>query len=173
MRGASRGRLEAGEDAASRASCLASTCPGGRGSSSGPTTRLCHRLAGRGTGECGEIPQDGERNSLAPLPGSAIPPAHKSPRWSAGRRCRGLCSPPFRRSRCGNKIQGAPPGAPSPLTVRGVKTESTTRRIRVRECGGVRDKQGLAPGCLKIESETRPRHSGREFCAKLTCQFCR
>ena len=67
------------------------------------------------------------------------PPCPKSPRWSAGRRGRGLWSPPFRRTRCGTDNQGALPGAPSPLSVEGGRTESlnpallragTTRRGR-------------------------------------------
>ena len=48
-------RLGVEQDTASRASCLASTRPGGFGSPPGPTMRLCHRLAGRGAGEGGEI----------------------------------------------------------------------------------------------------------------------
>ena len=89
-------------DAGSCASCLASTRPGGFGSPPDPTTGVCHGLAGRGAGEGEEIRRMRGQKIAHGLPPEARSRNRKSPRWSAGRRCRGLSSPPVRGRCCGH-----------------------------------------------------------------------
>src|SRR3954469_13017638 len=70
-------------------------------------------VAGRERAKGGETCLD-QRASLAPAAGSTVPGSKKSPRRSAGRRCRVLLSPgdPGDKPRL---VDYAPFGAPSPL----------------------------------------------------------
>ena len=149
-------RLGVEQDTASRASCLASTRPGGFGSPPGPTTGVCHRLAGRGAGERGEIrrmrasapaactrkrgPDTQNRRDGAPGGVAAA---------SALRRF-GDHAAETERPRCAARRSAAP-------HVRGVKTKSKPRRNRARECRGVGDEQA---GCLKIKLDNPPGATG-------------
>ena len=67
---------------------------------------------------------------LAPAPGSPVPGTRKSPRWSVGRRFRGLWFPAIRRSCCGTTNQGASFGAPPPLTSGWDQSKARAHRSR-------------------------------------------
>ena len=92
---------------------------------------------GTGNGGKSAATKSPEERSLSP----------KSPRWSVERRFRSLWSPAIRRSCGGHCYQGAPFGAPPPLTFRGVISSKTRahRAARMRRFG-----------CLKFKFD-RPR----------------
>ena len=97
VRGASRGRFEAEQDAAP-ARVSRKHAPGRLGSPSGPTMWLCRSPAGRGADEGGESrPDQGSSNLPRPHP-EVRSPRPKSPQWSAARRC--AFGRPSLRTRC-------------------------------------------------------------------------
>ena len=106
-------------------------------------------MAGRGRTKGGEI-RPGRAAGLPPIP-EVRSSRQKSPRWSAGRRFRGLWFPVFRGPCCGPYNQGAPFGAPPPLV--GLRDGTTAKlgrsasrgRETVSEMSGLFETARLEP----------------------------
>jgi hypothetical protein len=119
--------------------------PGGLGSPPGPTTGVCHRLAGRGAGEGEEIRRMRGLKFARDLYPEARSQNLKPPGRSAGRRFRGLWFPAIRRSRCGTTIKVRLSALRRPHVLRG-ETKSTPRARKSRENAEACNEQEFAQG---------------------------
>jgi hypothetical protein len=158
------------QDTVSRARCFASTRPGGFRPPPGPTTGVCHKLAGRGAGEGGEIRRMRGLKPLATCTRKRGPETQNPVSSRVYARLRRLFCVMERRKAFPRPLvsgdpeitlrhnyQGAPLGAPSPLMVEGWKLKGWKLKAQpgafARGNAEVWAIEFKSPGCLKIESE--------------------